>query len=196
MTTSTDPLSPVVEALGRGEVVLVVTDTVVGLAARPDRPEAIRALYELKGRPAGLALPVLCAHRDQAAALARPWTPLAEHLAERAWPGGLTLVVNADAALAAAVGSGDASVGLRVPAQPPLLALLERTGPLAATSCNRHGDPPAADLAEARLVFGTSLAALDGPRPSGLASTVVDARGEVPTLLRRGAISWDELSSP
>jgi len=173
----------VVAALERGLVIGIPTDTVYGLAARNDRPAGIARIYELKGRPSDLELPVLVADADQAAAMADGGRlpEVAARLAERHWPGALTVVVAA---------RGGGTVGLRVPAQDLVRALCRQAGPLASTSANRHGDPPLTTAADVRAVFGDGLAVVvDGGVCDRPPSTVVDCTGPEPRVLRPGAVT-------
>ena len=165
----------VADALRRGEVVAVPTDTVYGLVCLPSVSEK---LYELKGRPASLELPVLAADVDQALTLAAEVTAAARALMDRWWPGGLTIVVER-------VGGG--TVGLRVPDHEIVRAVCRDVGPLASTSANLHGQPPATTAAEVRAAF-SELLVVDGGECAGLPSTVVDCTGPQPVVLRQGAV--------
>ncbi len=198
-------LGEVAAVLAAGGLAVVPTDTVYGLAARLDRPEAVRALFWAKGRPQSVAIPVLAGSPAQARALSGAWPVLAELLTGPLWPGPLTVVVPAPPALAALLGAATETVGLRVPAHRELCALATLTGPLAVTSANRHGREPCTTVAEVLEVFGRSLGAgdgdevvpvqvvLDGGVCDGVPSTVVDCTGPVPVCLREGAIGWDRI---
>ena len=181
-------------ALAAGQLVVIPTDTVYGIAARPDRPAALAALFAAKARPANLALPVLAADPRQAAGVGR-LDGLAGVLAAAFWPGPLTIVVARAPGFDADLGGDGASVGLRVPAHDEVLALLALTGPLATTSANRSGEPTPATAAEVAGVFGASVAVyLDGGRArSGAASTVVSVAGDTLAVLRAGPISEGQL---
>jgi L-threonylcarbamoyladenylate synthase len=186
----TDRLDELVELLAQGGVVGVPTDTVYGLAARLDVPGALDRLFAAKLRPANLPIAVLCANVDAARGLATRWPREAERLAERYWPGPLTLVVSCDPGLAALLGA-DSSLGVRVPADPVCAALLARTGPLAVTSANVHGAAPCTTAEELAAVFdGAGVdAVLDaGPR-DGAVSTVVAVDATAPVVLREGALA-------
>lgn len=184
-------LEEAVEALGDGGVVAVPTDTVYGLAARLDRPDAVAAIFALKRRPESVALPVLVADPADLGALGVALGPLGARLAERFWPGALTLVATAPAGLAATVHARAATVGVRVPADPVARDLLARTGPLAVTSANEHGEPPCTSAADVAAVFEgrEGLAGvLDGGVRAAAVSTVVDVTGERPVVVREGSI--------
>lgn len=178
--------------LATGGVVAVPTDTVYGLAARLDRPDAISAVFELKGRPQGLALPVLVAGEGQLGEVVTEWPPAAHVLAERFWPGPLTMVVPAPPAVGRLLGGEGATVGVRHPRHPVIEGLLRLCGPLAVTSANLHGRPPCTSAAEVTAVFGAGAVAavLDGGRCDGEASTVVDLSAGPARCLRAGALGF------
>lgn len=179
------------ERLAAGEVLVLPTDTVYGLAAALARPEAVARLAELKGRPADLPIAVLVADAGQAASLAH-LTPLAGRLAARHWPGPLTLVLDARPGVAEVVGSAQGTVGVRCPDHRLVVALAERVGPLAATSANVHGAATPTTAAGVAAAFPDVATVLDGGPASGTASTVADARGEAPLVLRAGPLALDE----
>jgi tRNA threonylcarbamoyl adenosine modification protein (Sua5/YciO/YrdC/YwlC family) len=183
-------------ALREGRVVAVPTDTVYGLAVDPSLAHATAALFALKGRPETQALPVLVADAGQARALAAPgaWTPALERLAARWWPGALTVVVARRAGLDWDLGGDPATIGLRVPAAEPVRRLCREAGPVAATSANRHGEPPLTTAAHVVACFGAELPVLDGGRCDAPPSTVVDLTGTTATCLRQGAIAWEEIA--
>lgn len=180
-----------IAALERGELIGVPTDTVYGVAADPSRREAVEALFAAKGRPGVKPIPILCADVAQARTVGILEDAVAE-IAERHWPGGLTLVVRRVAGLADWVGDPEAdTVGLRVPDHPAALAVLRRFGPLAVTSANRTGDEPATDDGQARTALGDAVAVyLEGRGSGGPPSTVVDATDDPPCVLRSGAVEW------
>jgi len=196
-----DSLAAAAAAAGRGELIVVPTDTVYGIAARLDRPAALRAVFEAKARPPGLALPVLVAGLDDAAILG-VIDGRAAALAGAFWPGPLTVVVPrspASPARTAGIGGDGTTVGIRMPAHPTLLRLLADTGPLATTSANRSGQPTPRSVEEIEEVFGNAVAVyLDGgPATGGPPSTVVGLAGPSPSpgpiLLRAGAVPFAEV---
>lgn len=180
--------------LRSGGIVAVPTDTVYGLAAEPFHTGACDRLFALKRRPRTIELPVLVADADQAMALAIAVPVAAERLMARYWPGPLTLVLPRRPDLNADLGTDDATIGIRCPNHPAPLALCREVGPLATTSANRHGEPPAATAQEVadRLGHGVELI-LDAGRCGGSPSTVVDCTGTEPRLLRQGGLSWAEV---
>lgn len=170
--------------LAEGTVVGTPTDTVYGLAAHR---WAQSELFRLKGRPADKAIPVLVGSVTDAVDLA-VFPALAQELAESHWPGPLTLVL----AVRRADGyQGGHTVGIRMPDHPLTLDLLNLCGPLAVTSANRSGDPPARSDHEAREIFGVQVGHyLPGVCPGGVASTVIEALPDRnPRILREGPVT-------
>ncbi len=160
-------------------VVAIPTETFYGLAVPPDDEEGLARLFALKGRPREKAAPVVAASLQQAATLVRVPDGWWDRLAET-WPAPLTVVLPAHRG---------GTLAVRVPAHSLLRELLERLGPLTATSANHVGGPPAVTPVEVENTFGDGLAlVLDGgATPGGLPSTVVDLTASPPRLLRLGA---------
>jgi len=183
----TSDLDQIALALDGGQVVALPTDTVFGIAARLDRPQAIAALFSAKQRPSTVALPVLVDSLATAKALVGELDPVAERLMEQHWPGALTVVVACPLHVAAQVGAQH-SLGLRMPNDARLLELLHETGPLATTSCNLHGEPPVATPSEAEVVVGDRGIVLDGLPGGQRSSTVIAVEDGEVTLLREGPI--------
>lgn len=160
------------------------TDTLYGLAALPTRREAVLRLFELKGRPAGKPISLLFPSLETVFELVMV-TPAAIDLAHRRWPGPFTMILTAAIELPEWVGDGGRTVGVRVPDRPDSLDLLRATGPLAVTSANLSGDPPARSDTEARRIFGDRVDYyLPGTCQGGSASEVVDMTGPRPVILR------------
>ncbi|MEO0650942.1 MAG: L-threonylcarbamoyladenylate synthase [Planctomycetota bacterium] len=184
------------ECLTAGGLVAVPTETVYGLAARADDPRAVERIYTAKGRPAHNPLIVHLPGVEQARSIAAEWSDAAAALARAFWPGPLTLVVpRADPALAS-VSAGRASIALRVPDHPVLLAVLESCGlPLAAPSANRSNavSPTRAEHVVASLGANVDLVLDAGPCRVGIESSVVDVTGDPPRLLRPGGLSLERL---
>jgi L-threonylcarbamoyladenylate synthase len=178
-----------VDALRAGRPVVIPTDTVYGIAALPARREAIAAVFSAKGRRADKPLPVLAAHIEDLESIVR-LDERARALAARYWPGPLTLVLpRADGFDADLGGERRASVAVRVPLCDEALAVLGDAGPLAVTSANRSGEPPATSVEEARRALGAWIGVyVDGGRRAGAPSTIVSLAGE-PAVLRAGPIS-------
>jgi L-threonylcarbamoyladenylate synthase len=201
-TSEPDGLAVAVEALAGGAVVAIPTDTVYGLAVVPSRPGAVDRLFALKERPRDVALPVLVATWGDVGAVAGPLVGAGEQLAARFWPGPLTLVVPRADAFTVDLGgppTARATVGVRWPAHPVVGRLCRELGPLAVTSANLHGSPPASTAGQvAAAFFGADglEVILDGGPCDGVPSTVVECRGPVSRCLRQGAIAWDDIVQP
>jgi L-threonylcarbamoyladenylate synthase len=172
-----------------GGLVVMPTDTVYGVAGRPDVRAATDRIFDAKRRPRDLTLPVLVPDRAAAESVAT-FDDRARALAERFWPGGLTLVLSrAPAAAGWDLGHEAATVGVRIPAHDVPLAVLERTGPLAVTSANRSGDPTSPDCVGVQAALGEAVAVYLCAGPcAGKPSTVVDLTGAEPLIRRDGAV--------
>ncbi len=184
-----------VAALRRGELVVLPTDTVYGIAADAFRPSAVAALLEAKGRGRDMPVPVLVGARQTLDGLAEDVTSTMRALVEAFWPGGLTLVVRSAPSLRWDLGETRGTVAVRMPEHPVAIDVLCATGPLAVSSANRTGLPAALDAAEAARQLGTAVEVyLDGGTVGGSgASTIVDLTGERPRLLRAGAVPEADL---
>jgi L-threonylcarbamoyladenylate synthase len=191
-----NPIEDAAKALRGGELVVIPTDTVYGLAARPDDPVATARIFAAKRRPRDLSLPVLVPSLVAARAVAS-FDDRADRVASVLWPGGLTLILlRTEASRAWELGANADSIGVRVPRHPLALALLELTGPLAVTSANLSGEPPARTCDELHAVFGDQVAVYlcrdDGGE--GVASTVLDLAHGDARLLRSGALDAEEIA--
>jgi L-threonylcarbamoyladenylate synthase len=185
-------------ALRRGALVAFPTETVYGLGADATNGLAIAALYAAKGRPSFNPLIVHVAEMQAAVPLAHV-TPFAEQLAAAFWPGPLTLVLakRPGCPVAELATAGLDTIALRVPAHPVAQALLRAAGlPIAAPSANRSGhvSPTTAAHVEADLGDRAAMILDGGPTPLGLESTVVDATGTEPVVLRLGAVTRENLA--
>jgi tRNA threonylcarbamoyl adenosine modification protein (Sua5/YciO/YrdC/YwlC family) len=191
---SSPELGEIEAALAAGEVVAVPTDTVYGLAVDPRLPGAVERVFALKKRPELFQLPVLIADPAGFVDLAEA-TPPALRLISRYWPGPLTVVLPRRAGVGFDLGGDRATIGLRCPASALLRELLGRTGPLAVTSANRHGEAPLHSAGEVRRHFGAGVTAvLDGGRCDGTPSTVISLAGEGVKCLREGALAFAEIA--
>jgi L-threonylcarbamoyladenylate synthase len=185
-----------VGALAIADIVGVPTDTVYGLAADPFRAGATDRLFVLKRRPRSVELPVLVADEAQALTLAVAVPDSARRLMARYWPGPLTLVLPRRVDLNADLGEDDETVGVRCPDHPVPRALCRAVGPLATTSANRHGEPPATTAAQVAAAFGLGVELiLDAGPCVGMPSTVVDCTGAKPRLLREGSLPWPDVEA-
>lgn len=186
-------------AIGRGELVVIPTDTVYGVAADAFNPGAVQRLIDAKGRTRQSPPPVLIPGLPTLDALAESVPDVVRQLVEKYWPGALTIIVPAQSSLAWDLGETHGSVALRMPAGRIALELLSETGPLAVSSANRTGEPPAVTAADAERMLDPAVGVYldDGPGGS-TASTIVDATGlSVPDgklrIVREGAISRGDI---
>ncbi len=182
-----DPVAEAIDAARRGELIVFPTDTVYGIGARPDVPDATAGLFAAKHRSHGLTLPVLVDSLTHARALAR-FDDRADRLALACWPGALTLVLpRSPRSIAWDLGDDTESIGLRIPNHPLALAVLAG-GPLATTSANRSGDPPAGSCSELIEVFSGAVEVFlcQDEELDGVASTVVSLLGDSLEFLRVG----------
>ena len=187
-------LDDAVRALRRGGVVAIPTDTVYGLACDPANTAAVSRIYAIKRRPDGLELTLLAASLEDFQDDV-DLSPAARTLAAAYWPGPLSIVSTLRGRRWAIPRDGTTR-SVRIPDHPVALALLRRTGPLATTSANRHGEP-APDTAEGvTAALGAEVdTVLDGGRSAGLASTIIDCTTTTPRVLRDGPISATALLS-
>jgi L-threonylcarbamoyladenylate synthase len=194
------------QAISRGELVVLPTDTVYGLAADAFDAAAVQRLLDAKGRTRQSPPPVLVKGPDTLAALAESVPDLVQPLIDEFWPGGLTVILRAQASLAWDLGETRGTVALRQPSNHLVLELLEETGPLAVSSANLTGKPAATTAAQAAQMLGEAVSVyLDGgeagtgyeQRPgANSGSTIVDATGAdegVLRIVRHGVISDDEI---
>ena len=183
------------DAVQRGEVIVLPTDTVYGVGADAFDPQAVAAVLAAKGRGRDVPPPVLVPSVRTLDGLAMDVSPAARELVAAFWPGPLTIVCRATPTLDWDLGDTGGTVALRMPLHRVALAVLELTGPMAVTSANRHGQPAATTVDEAVEQLGDAVSVyLDGgPSPSSTASTIVDVTGAVPRVLRAGPIPLERL---
>jgi L-threonylcarbamoyladenylate synthase len=180
------------EILRAGGIAALPTETVYGLAADAANPKAIAKIFAVKGRSAANPLVVQVSTLEAAQKLG-VFSVVAKRLAEEFWPGPLTLVLPycGGAAVAELARGGRKTIGLRIPAQAVMLAVLEKTGPLAVTSANRSGQAAATTAAPIAQELGDRVdIILDaGVAPLGIESTIVEVTGDKAVLLRQGALT-------
>jgi len=183
-------------ALKAGRLVVVPTDTVYGLAADAFDSDAVTGLLRAKGRGRDMPVPVLVGSWNTIDGLVNTVRPQARELIRAFWPGGLSLVVHQAPSLAWDLGDTRGTVMLRMPLHPVVLELLREVGPLAVSSANVSGRPPATTVDEARAQLGGSASVyLDGgPAEHAVASTIVDLTADRPRVLREGAVAVEDIA--
>ncbi|MCG5215925.1 L-threonylcarbamoyladenylate synthase [Streptosporangium sp. KLBMP 9127] len=188
-------LTDAASAVRRGELVVLPTDTVYGVGADAFTPSAVTALLEAKGRGRDMPVPVLVGTVRAANALVESLGPYGQDLVDSFWPGPLTLICQANRSLSWDLGETKGTVAIRMPLHSVALDLLKDTGPMAVSSANRAGAPPAVTAAEAEDQLAETVAVyLDGGAcVDRTPSTILDLTTAVPRLLRKGAISQEKL---
>jgi tRNA threonylcarbamoyl adenosine modification protein (Sua5/YciO/YrdC/YwlC family) len=184
-----------VNAISRGGLVVLPTDTVYGIGADAFDAEAVAALLAAKGRGRQMPPPVLVPDARTLDGLATDVPDAARRLVEAFWPGGFTIILRAQPSLAWDLGETHGTVALRMPDHPAALALLRRTGPLAVSSANATGRPAALGVDDAQAQLGDAVTVyLDGgAAPGGVASTIVDATSDTLRVVRQGAVTLEQL---
>src|SRR4051812_37398098 len=193
-----DAIQEAAKWIVNGGVIALPTDTLYGLGADPYSAAAVARVFAVKGRAAERALPLIAADAAQVATHLGRLDAVAQLLADRFWPGPLTLLLPAPVALAADVTGGTGKVGVRVPADAVARAICAEAGqPITATSANVSGEPATADPNRVESTLGTRIDLLidTGTTPGGPASTIVDVTAAEPILVRAGAISWEEIQA-
>lgn len=190
-------------AIARGELVVIPTDTVYGVAADAFSPDAVQRLLAAKGRGRTQPPPVLVSDRAMLAALVAEIPEPVERLVERFWPGGLTIVLPAQPSLSWDLGETAGTVAIRMPDRRLVLELIADTGPLAVSSANLTGKAAAISSIDAEEMLGESVAVYldEGPSEFGIPSTIIDATALVRDpdagrirMLREGVVPRHELA--
>lgn len=179
-----------------GGLVAFPTDTVYGIAAACRMRQAILRLYQVKLRARELPIPILVASQKQLLQIAESVPKYAQRLADKFWPGAITLVFSRNPALPSELGP-DKTIGIRMPDHTFVLQLIRNVGPLAVTSANRSGDRSSTSANEVlQQLEGKFELLIDGGKTRGQdPSTVVDCTGEQPIILREGPIAEDEINN-
>jgi len=190
-----DGIAAAATAIRAGELVIVPTDTVYGVAADAFTPRAITGLLAAKGRGRAMPVPVLIADVDTLEGVSTNLGSAARLLTRACWPGGLTVIVEHPPSLAWDLGDAQGTVAVRVPDDDLTRDLLRETGPLGVSSANRSGRPAARTAGEAIEALGELVAVVldDGPRADGQPSTIVDCTTDPPRVLRAGAVPESRL---
>lgn len=188
-------LSAAVDAVQAGQCIVLPTDTVYGIGADAFNNDAVAKLLATKRRGPDMPVPVLVGSWTTIQGLVREFSDTAKILVEAFWPGGLSIVVPEAPSLPWNLGDTRGTVLLRMPNQPLALELLQRTGPMAVSSANISGNPPALNAANAKQQFGDAVGIyLDGGAAQvGEPSTIVDISGPQPVILREAAISAERI---
>ncbi|MER7044101.1 MULTISPECIES: L-threonylcarbamoyladenylate synthase [Streptomyces] len=188
-------LREAVSAVRRGELVVLPTDTVYGVGADAFGSEAVADLLAAKGRGRDMPTPVLIGSPNTLHGLVTDFSEQAWELVDAFWPGALTLVARHQPSLQWDLGDTRGTVAIRMPLHPVAIELLRETGPMAVSSANLTGHRAPEDCDAAQEMLGDSVSVyLDGgPTPGIVPSSIVDVTGEVPVLLRAGALDADEL---
>jgi tRNA threonylcarbamoyl adenosine modification protein (Sua5/YciO/YrdC/YwlC family) len=184
------------EFISRGRVVGVPTDTFYGLAADPFNLSAIEEIYRIKGRPEDRALPILVNSIEQAISLARDVPPIFLTLAQKFWPGALTLLVDASNKLPLKVTANKGRVALRWPGSSVVSALIEQWGaPVTGTSANISGHPSCSNADDLMMQLGDRLPLIldSGETGALLSSTIVDLGEDDWHVVREGLVSEEEI---
>ncbi len=192
----TEGLTAAAQAVKAGRLVVLPTDTVYGIGCDAFSSAAVRSLLAAKQRGPDMPVPVLVGSWSTIDGLVLGVPKSARDLIEAFWPGGLSLVLQHAPSLKWDLGSTKGTVMLRMPLHPVALELLRDVGPMAVSSANVSGQPPAASAAEALEQLGDKVAVyLDGG-PSGepVASTIVDLTGDEPRVLREGAVKTADVA--
>ncbi len=185
-----------ISILKRGGIVAFPTDTVYGLGACANLYQAVERVYQVKERPRNMALPLLLAHTLQISEVAEPVPLIAWLLAHTFLPGALTIVLHKSNSVPDIITGGGITVAVRIPAHPIPVALADGLGmPIVGTSANLSGKPSVLTADKVYSQFGDKIdLVIDGGRcTGGRESTIVDVTGEIPVVLREGAISREEL---
>lgn len=182
------------EKLHNGGIIAIPTDTVYGFAALVSDETAIEKLYRIKEREQNKSIAVLLGDAEQASLIAHKFPTKAQRLAKTYWPGALTIIIRKKAGLPANLTSNDL-VGLRIPDHAFTRDLIRMTGPLAVTSANISGQPPAKSVPDFLNILGPQLDMIidGGPCRGGVPSSVINCETEPAVVLRAGAVSEEEL---
>ena len=181
-------------SLRDGEIVVLPTDTFYGVAADAFNPTGTRRIFSAKRRPRSFPLPVLVRSPKQLPGICAEIPQQAEHLVAAYWPGPLTIVLAAQPGLRWDLGDNDGTVAIRMPLDDVTLAIIREVGPLAVTSANLSGKPPATTAAAAREQLGSRVRHYvdDGPRTGGAWSTIVDLTRGTARVLRAGVVPEED----
>jgi tRNA threonylcarbamoyl adenosine modification protein (Sua5/YciO/YrdC/YwlC family) len=188
-------IAAAIDAVRAGDLVVLPTDTVYGVGTDAFKSWSVAALLKAKGRDRQMPPPVLVGSRNTLDGLVYGLPAAARELVEAFWPGALTIVVEHAPSLQWDLGETNGTVAVRMPMHPVALEVLRETGPMAVSSANKTGQPAAITAAEAKeqLSFDVRVYLEAGPCPDPVPSTIIDVTGDLPKLIRAGAIPIEKL---
>jgi L-threonylcarbamoyladenylate synthase len=188
-------IAAAIEAVKSGELVVLPTDTVYGVGADAFTSHAVNALQTARGADRRVPPPVLVGSRHTLDGLVYSLPKAARELADAFWPGALTILVEHSPSLQWDLGDTGGVVAVRMPLHPVALEVLRAVGPMAVTTANKIGQPAPATAEEARdqLEYSVRIYLEAGAAADPAPSTIVDVTGDVPRVLRDGAVSWEKL---
>lgn len=192
-----DAVPRAVSVLQLGQVIAFPTDTVYGVGAHALLPEAVAALFRVKARPPDLPIPLLLADAEELGRVCQQVPAVAWELAQKFWPGALSLVLRRAPGIPQEVTAGGPTVAVRIPDHDLVRQICRRLGaPLAATSANIHGRPPPVTAVEVGAMLGGRLHLIldGGPAPGGIPSTLLDLTASPPAILRPGPVTAVDLA--
>lgn len=183
-------IESIVVLLKKGGIIAIPTETVYGLAADSTHLDTIKKIFELKGRPKSVAISLLIPKDAPLDRFAIDIPKLAYQLAEKYWPGPLTIILKKKRHIPNILTGGKKTIGLRCPNHPITLEILKHFPQgLAAPSANPYGKPPATSAESVKKYFNNQIKIIDGgPCEIGLSSTVIDLSGDKPKIIRDGSI--------
>jgi len=188
-------IAAAVEAVKSGELVVLPTDTVYGIGADAFTPHAINSLHFARNADSRVPPPVLVGSRHTLDGLVYSVPAAARELADAFWPGALTIMVEHSPSLQWDLGDTGGVVGIRMPLHPVALEVLREVGPMAVTTANKVGGPAprTAEEAKEQLQYAVRVYLEAGPAHDPAPSTIVDVTGDVPRVLRDGAVPYEKL---
>jgi L-threonylcarbamoyladenylate synthase len=188
-------IAAAVEAVKSGELVVLPTDTVYGVGADVFTAHAVNALQNARGADRRVPPPVLVGSRHTLDGLVYSLPKAARELADAFWPGALTIMVEHSPSLQWDLGETGGVVAVRMPLHPVALEVLREVGPMAVTTANKIGQPAPVTAEEARdqLEYAVRIYLEAGAAADPAPSTIVDVTGDVPRVLRNGAVPWEKL---
>jgi L-threonylcarbamoyladenylate synthase len=196
---TTESLTQVATVISRGGVIAFRTDTFYGLGADPFNRDAVTKIKELKGREDHKPILIVISDPHHVERFVKSLSPNFERLANEFWPGPLTLIGAASSELPPEITAGSGTVGVRLPDDDAVCGLVRACGgTLTATSANPSHEAPAADALTVEKYFGDQIDLIvdGGSARTDLPSTVVDASGSEPRLIREGVIRWARIQKP